>query len=81
MHRGILSACVVLLSESVGMCHPLDPPFFTSGTPSGWVYGHKNTPIGYHFFKIEMSKARYYGVDKPIQVSMSQHKTAVTPLR
>ena len=59
---------------------PFRPPFFTSGTPSGWVYRCKNTPIGYHFFKIEMSKARYYGVDKPIQVSMSQHKTAVTPL-
>ena len=39
-----------LLSESVGMCRPLDtPPLFTSGSDL------KDTPVGYHFIILSHS--------------------------
>ena len=55
MHRGILSANNVLLSESVGMCRPLDPPFSPQVHPLVGYTDVKNTPFGYHFFILSHS--------------------------
>ena len=54
MHRGIISANNVL-SESVGMCRPLDPPFSPQAHPLVGYTDVKNTPIGYIFFILSHS--------------------------
>ena len=46
--KGLFGA--LLLSESVGMCRPLDHPFSPQEHPLVGYSNVKNTPVGYHFF-------------------------------
>ena len=45
----------LLLSESVGMRRPLDPPFSPQEHPLVGYSNVKNTPVGYHFFVLSHS--------------------------
>ena len=44
-----------LLSESVGMCRPLDPPFSHQEHPLVGYSNIKNIPVGYHYFVLSHS--------------------------
>ena len=43
------------LSESVGMCRPLDPPFSPQEHPLVGYSNVRNTPVGYNFFVLSHS--------------------------